>query len=67
MGGRRAWLRSPNRDLKKADTPIPAGTHQVRMKFAYDGGGLAKGGDVISSRWSSPTAWVVRIGRSSVD
>ena len=27
-------------------TPIPAGTHQVRMEFAYDGGGLAKGGDV---------------------
>ena len=25
---------------------IPAGTHQVRMEFAYDGGGLAKGGDV---------------------
>jgi arylsulfatase A-like enzyme len=29
-----------------ADTPIPAGKHQVRMEFAYDGGGLAKGGDV---------------------
>ena len=29
-----------------ADTPIPAGNHQVRMEFAYDGGGLAKGGDV---------------------
>ncbi|HET6172865.1 MAG TPA: arylsulfatase [Gaiellales bacterium] len=26
--------------------PIPAGKHQVRMEFAYDGGGLAKGGDV---------------------
>jgi arylsulfatase len=26
--------------------PIPAGTHQVRMEFAYDGGGLAKGGTV---------------------
>ena len=25
---------------------IPAGTHQVRMEFAYDGGGLAKGGKV---------------------
>ena len=24
----------------------PGGTHQVRMEFAYDGGGLAKGGDV---------------------
>lgn len=25
---------------------IPAGKHQVRMEFAYDGGGLGKGGDV---------------------
>jgi arylsulfatase len=30
----------------EADAPIPTGTHQVRMEFAYDGGGLAKGGDV---------------------
>ena len=30
----------------EATTPIPAGKHQVRMEFAYDGGGLAKGGDV---------------------
>ncbi|MGF1470279.1 MAG: arylsulfatase [Rubrobacteraceae bacterium] len=29
-----------------ADDPVPAGTHQVRMEFAYDGGGLGKGGDV---------------------
>jgi arylsulfatase A-like enzyme len=29
-----------------ADNPIPAGKHQVRMEFNYDGGGLAKGGDV---------------------
>jgi arylsulfatase len=28
------------------EQPIPAGEHQVRMEFAYDGGGLAKGGDV---------------------
>ena len=26
--------------------PIPPGKHQVRMEFQYDGGGLAKGGDV---------------------
>ncbi len=26
--------------------PIPAGERQVRMEFAYDGGGLGKGGDV---------------------
>jgi arylsulfatase A-like enzyme len=25
-------------------TAIPSGTHQVRMEFAYDGGGLGKGG-----------------------
>jgi len=30
----------------EAGEPIPAGTHQVRMEFAYDGGGLAKGGNV---------------------
>jgi arylsulfatase A-like enzyme len=28
------------------DPALPAGTHQVRMEFAYDGGGLAKGGAV---------------------
>jgi hypothetical protein len=28
------------------DAAIPAGEHQVRMEFAYDGGGLAKGGGV---------------------
>ena len=26
------------------DRPVPAGTQQVRMEFAYDGGGLGKGG-----------------------
>ena len=26
--------------------PVPAGEHQVRMEFTYDGGGLGKGGDV---------------------
>ena len=30
----------------EAASAIPAGKHQVRMEFAYDGGGLAKGGDV---------------------
>jgi hypothetical protein len=28
------------------DTPLPDGEHQLRMEFAYDGGGLGKGGDV---------------------
>ncbi|RPJ02971.1 MAG: arylsulfatase [Chloroflexi bacterium] len=30
----------------EATEPIPTGKHQVRMEFAYDGGGLAKGGGV---------------------
>jgi arylsulfatase A-like enzyme len=29
-----------------AESVLDAGTHQVRMDFAYDGGGLAKGGTV---------------------
>jgi arylsulfatase A-like enzyme len=29
------------------EQPIAAGEHQVRMEFAYDGGGLGKGGDVV--------------------
>ena len=28
------------------DDAIPAGEHQVRMEFTYDGGGLGKGGSV---------------------
>jgi arylsulfatase A-like enzyme len=28
----------------EAGAPVGAGSHQVRMEFAYDGGGLAKGG-----------------------
>ena len=30
----------------EGEKPIPAGEHQVRMEFSYDGGGLAKGGTV---------------------
>jgi arylsulfatase A-like enzyme len=30
----------------RGDIPVPAGTHQVRMEFGYDGGGLGKGGTV---------------------
>ena len=32
--------------VTEAEKPITPGTHQVRMEFGYDGGGLAKGGDV---------------------
>jgi arylsulfatase A-like enzyme len=28
------------------ESPLSSGEHQVRMEFAYDGGGLGKGGDV---------------------
>jgi arylsulfatase len=30
----------------RADRVLPAGMHQVRMEFVYDGGGLGKGGGV---------------------
>ncbi len=30
----------------ESDAAIPSGHHQVRVEFAYDGGGLGKGGDV---------------------
>jgi arylsulfatase len=30
----------------EGDSEIPSGEHQVRMEFAYDGGGLGKGGTV---------------------
>ena len=30
----------------EGEAEVPAGEHQVRMEFAYDGGGLAKGGTV---------------------
>jgi arylsulfatase A-like enzyme len=32
--------------LVESGTPIPPGEHQVRMEFAYAGGGLGKGGKV---------------------
>jgi hypothetical protein len=30
----------------EGDAPVPPGAHQLRVEFDYDGGGLAKGGDV---------------------
>lgn len=32
-----------HRYYAESASTIPAGKHQVRMEFAYDGGGLAKG------------------------
>jgi len=31
----------------EAESPLPPGNHQLRMEFAYAGGGLGKGGKVI--------------------
>ena len=39
-------LRRATATRSRATSTIPPGTHQVRMEFAYDGGGLAKGGTV---------------------
>ncbi|MGH2973915.1 MAG: arylsulfatase [Solirubrobacterales bacterium] len=36
-----------NRVKVAGDKPISPGGHQVRMEFSYDGGGLAKGGNVV--------------------
>jgi arylsulfatase len=33
-------------DIVRADTPLGVGDHEVRMHFAYDGGGLGKGGTI---------------------
>ena len=30
----------------ETEEPLASGTHQIRLEFAYDGGGLAKGGDM---------------------
>ena len=35
-----------NRYYVESDSALPAGKHQVRMEFTYDGGGLGKGGSV---------------------
>lgn len=32
--------------ISEAENVIPSGKHQLRVEFKYDGGGLAKGGDV---------------------
>jgi arylsulfatase len=44
-----------------ADEPVPAGSHAIRMEFAYDGGGLAKGGDVTLFHDGAP------VGRGRVE
>nr|WP_154796800.1 arylsulfatase [Occultella kanbiaonis] len=33
-------------DIIRSEAPVPAGTTEIRAHFAYDGGGLAKGGTV---------------------
>ena len=52
----------------ESNRPIPAGQHQVRMEFKYDGGGLAKGGNALLSsmaRRSAKAAWKQRCQCSS--
>ncbi|WP_454855129.1 arylsulfatase [Promicromonospora soli] len=44
-----------------ADSPVPAGKHQLRVEFAYDGGGLGKGGDVTLFHDGTP------VGRGRVE
>jgi arylsulfatase len=44
-----------------ADVPVPEGKHQVRMEFGYEGGGLAKGGDVTLFHDGDP------VGRGRVE
>jgi arylsulfatase len=34
------------RSVIRGRSPLPEGDHQVRAEFAYDGGGLGKGGNV---------------------
>jgi arylsulfatase len=34
------------RYITTADSPLPAGTNQIRVEFGYDGEGLGRGGDV---------------------
>jgi arylsulfatase len=35
-----------NRTFIRGESAVPAGAHQVRMEFAYEGGGHGKGGDI---------------------
>jgi arylsulfatase A-like enzyme len=49
MGGKLKYcynLLGMQRFYTESAVPLPSGVHQVRMEFAYDGGGLAKGGNV---------------------
>jgi len=39
-------LAGVHRYYAESNEPIVTGEHQVRMEFAYDGGGITKGGDV---------------------
>jgi arylsulfatase A-like enzyme len=47
------WLGLSNY-YTEAEPVLPSGLHQLRMEFAYDGGGLAKGGSVTLFLDGSP-------------
>jgi len=40
----------------ESEEPIPAGAHQVRMEFTYDGGGIGKGG--LATLFIDPESWL---------
>ena len=42
----------------EAETAVPAGEHQVRMEFTYDGGGPAKGGTTRTAPFTGKVSWV---------
>jgi arylsulfatase len=43
-GSTEAGIVRPQHFTVTADSALPAGEHQVRMEFKYDGGGIGKGG-----------------------
>ena len=54
-------VRAPAVQDRTATDPVPAGDHQVRVEFAYDGGGLGKGGTAASSSTGA------KVGEGRVD
>jgi arylsulfatase len=48
-----------------AQQPLPAGEHQVRMEFAYDGGGIGKGG-LVSLYVDGQPVGSGRVGRTHI-
>ena len=50
LGGRACYVYNyfgTTSHVLRAEDPMPAGRHEVRMDFQYDGGGLGRGGTVV--------------------